>query len=111
MQKKVVKIHFSGIEDVERYFQITDTANSKRKGLLNDLRQVLSLYQDALNLESSMVKYKADFEKLADEYKKMGVSNINPNQWQEYRDVLTAIKDLSQTKQMQSAISKAISNL
>jgi hypothetical protein len=110
MQKKAIKINFSGIEDVKRYYQITDNANGKTKGVLNDLRQVLSLYDDALKLEGSMKKYKADFEKLADEYKKMGVPNVNPNQWQEYRDVLAAIQDLNQTKNIQSSISKAISS-
>ena len=111
MQKKAIKVNFSGIEDVRKYFQVTDNANSKTKGVLNDLRQLLSLYDNALKFESAIKKYKSDFEKLADDFKKMGVPNANPNQWQEYRDVLTAIQDLNETKKMQSAISKAISSL
>ena len=111
MQKKAIKVNFSGIEDVRKYFQVTDNAHSTTKGVLNDLRQLLSLYDNALKFESSIKKYKSDFEKLADDFKKMGVSNVNPNQWQEYRDVLAAIQDLNETKKMQSAISKAISSL
>jgi hypothetical protein len=27
MQKKAIKVNFSGIEDVRKYFQVTDNAN------------------------------------------------------------------------------------
>jgi len=49
---------------VTNYFQITDNAQSKAKGVLGSLREVLSVYDNALKQESYMLNSKSMIEKM-----------------------------------------------
>ena len=102
------------LEDIDalvtRYFQITDNAQGQSKGILGSLRQVLSVYENALNQESPMQKSKVVIEKMAADFKAMGVT-VNPNEWEEYRILLRALKDIDTMKAQAESIRKAISLL
>jgi hypothetical protein len=102
------------LEDIDalvtRYFQITDNAQGQSKGILSSLRQVLSVYENALNQESPMQKSKVVIEKMAADFKAMGVT-VNPNEWEEYRILLRALKDIDTMKAQAESIRKAISLL
>jgi hypothetical protein len=102
------------LEDIDalvtRYFQITDNAQGQSKGILSSLRQVLSVYENALNQESPMQKSKVVIEKMAADFKAMGVT-VNPNEWEEYRILLRALKDIDTMKAQAESIKKAISLL
>jgi hypothetical protein len=95
---------------VTRYFQYTDNAQGQSKGILGSLRQVLSVYENALKQESPMQKSKVMIEKMAADFKSMGVT-VNPNDWEEYRILLRAINDISLMKAQAQSIQKAISLL
>lgn len=95
---------------VTNYFQITDNAQGKAKGVLGSLREVLGVYENALKQESPMQKSKVMIEKMAADFKSMGVT-VNPNDWEEYRILLRAINDISLMKAQAQSIQKAISLL
>ena len=95
---------------VTSYFQITDNAQSKAKGVLSSLREVLSVYDNALKQESYMLNSKSMIEKMANDFKAMGVT-VKPSEWKEYRDLLVALKDVSTIKQQAQSIQKAIALL
>ena len=95
---------------VTSYFQITDNAQSKAKGVLGSLREVLSVYDNALKQESYMLNSKSMIEKMANDFKAMGVT-VKPSEWKEYRDLLVALKDVSTIKQQAQSIQKAIALL
>jgi hypothetical protein len=95
---------------VTNYFQITDNAQSKAKGVLGSLREVLSVYDNALKQESYMLNSKSMIEKMANDFKAMGVT-VKPSEWKEYRDLLVALKDIAAIKQQAQSIQKAISLL
>ena len=97
-------------ELVSTYFQITDNAQSKAKGVLSALREVLGVYENALKQESYMLNSKTTLEKMANDFKAMGVT-VKPSEWKEYRDLLVALKDINAIKQQASAIQKAIALL
>lgn len=103
-----------GMDDVNQlvstYFQITDNAQSKAKGVLSALREVLGVYENALKQESYMLNSKTTLEKMANDFKAMGVT-VKPSEWKEYRDLLVALKDINAIKQQASAIQKAIALL
>ena len=95
---------------VTSYFQITDNAQNKAKGVLSSLREVLSVYDNALKQESYMLNSKSMIEKMAADFKAMGVT-VKPSEWKEYRDLLVALKDVSTIKQQAQSIQKAIALL
>lgn len=95
---------------VTSYFQITDNAQSKAKGVLGSLREVLSVYDNALKQESYMLNSKSMIEKMANDFKAMGVT-VKPSEWKEYRDLLVALKDIAAIKQQAQSIQKAIALL
>jgi hypothetical protein len=95
---------------VTNYFQITDNAQGKAKGVLGSLREVLSVYDNALKQESYMLNSKTMIEKMANDFKAMGVT-VKPSEWKEYRDLLVALKDIAAIKQQAQSIQKAISLL
>lgn len=95
---------------VTNYFQITDNAQGKAKGVLGSLREVLSVYDNALKQESYMLNSKSMIEKMANDFKTMGVT-VKPSEWKEYRDLLVALKDIASIKQQAQSIQKAISLL
>lgn len=97
-------------ELVTTYFQITDNAQSKAKAVLSALREVLGVYENALKQESYMLNSKTTLEKMANDFKAMGVT-VKPSEWKEYRDLLVALKDINAIKQQASAIQKAIALL
>ena len=95
---------------VTNYFQITDNAQGKAKGVLGSLREVLSVYDNALKQESYMLNSKSMIEKMANDFKAMGVT-VKPSEWKEYRDLLVALKDIAAIKQQAQSIQKAIALL
>lgn len=95
---------------VTNYFQITDNAQNKAKGVLSSLREVLSVYDNALKQESYMLNSKSMIEKMAADFKAMGVT-VKPSEWKEYRDLLVALKDVNTIKQQAQSIQKAIALL
>ena len=97
-------------ELVSTYYQITDNAQSKAKGILSSLREVLSVYENALKQESFMQSSKVTLEKMANDFKAMGIT-VKPSEWKEYRDLLTALNDIKTIKQQSASIQKAISLL
>ena len=97
-------------ELVSTYYQITDNAQSKAKGILSSLREVLSVYENALKQESFMQSSKVTLEKMANDFKAMGIT-VKPSEWKEYRDLLTALNDIKVIKQQSASIQKAISLL
>ena len=97
-------------ELVSTYYQITDNAQSKAKGILSSLREVLSVYDNALKQESFMQSSKVTLEKMANDFKAMGIT-VKPSEWKEYRDLLTALNDIKTIKQQSASIQKAISLL
>ena len=111
MQKKMVQIQLNTLDDLDAYLKITEKANQKMKGVVSELRALQTLYQDAANLSTSISKYKSDFEKLADDFKKMGVTNVNPENWGEYQSVVAALKDVNQTNKIIAGIKNALSQL
>lgn len=112
-QKKAIKVELA-LDDVgalvTSYFQITDNAQNKAKGVLSSLREVLSVYDNALKQESYMLNSKSMIEKMAADFKAMGVT-VKPSEWKEYRDLLVALKDVSTIKQQAQSIQKAIALL
>ena len=103
-----------GLDDVgalvTNYFQITDNAQSKAKGILSSLREVMAVYDNALKQESYLQNSKATIEKMANDFQAMGVT-VKPSEWKEYRDLLLALKDISAVKQQAQSIQKAIALL
>jgi hypothetical protein len=97
-------------ELVSTYYQITDNAQSKAKGILSSLREVLAVYENALKQESFMQSSKVTLEKMANDFKAMGIT-VKPSEWKEYRDLLTALNDIKVIKQQSASIQKAISLL
>ena len=95
---------------VTNYFQITDNAQGKAKGVLGSLREVLGVYDNALKQESYMLNSKSMIEKMANDFKAMGVT-VKPSEWKEYRDLLVALKDIAAIKQQAQSIQKAIALL
>lgn len=98
------------VELVSTYYQITDNAQSKAKGILSSLREVNSLYENAIKQEAFMQSSKATLEKMANDFKAMGVT-VKPSEWKEYRDLLTALNDIKLIKQQGASIQKAIALL
>jgi hypothetical protein len=97
-------------ELVSTYYQITDNAQSKAKGILSSLREVMAVYDNALKQESFMQSSKVTLEKMANDFKAMGIT-VKPSEWKEYRDLLTALNDIKTIKQQSASIQKAISLL
>lgn len=111
--KKAIKIELA-LDDINelvtKYFQITDTAQSKAKGVLNSLREVLAVYENALKQESYMQNAKSTIEKMANDFNAMGVT-VKPTEWKEYQDLLVALKDINSIKQQSQLLQKAITLL
>jgi len=57
--KKAIKVELA-LDDINelvtKYFQITDTAQSKAKGVLNSLREVLSVYENTIKQQSQLLQ-------------------------------------------------------
>lgn len=113
MQLKGIKVELATddiAELVSTYYQITDNAQSKAKGILSSLREVMAVYENALKQESFMLSAKVKLEKMANDFKELGVT-VKPTEWKEYRDLLTALNDIKVIKQQSASIQKAISLL
>ena len=97
-QKVELSVKDDAKELASKYYGLTDTINSKFKGVGNEVRALIEQISSAEKLVNSMPQVVTKYETLA---KELG---IDVNNIQELKDIKLAIKDIAQYKTLASKL-------